>query len=341
MPEAPVASSPKPSNLLILKASDVNFDPRTFKPLKKYALVPQVLVTPALAETMLSFNTDNRRCGDSAIDNVARTMERGEHLYGHQSVVSFTSDGVLTDAQTRLKAIIKSGVAVYMDVRFGQDDSRHTLDNGRRRGASQQYAYMIGEPNLPTVTGTRTRAIASIFNPSLAHRQHGVSDIAAIMAEFGDGVRTVNRLVTRNTEAGRAAVAGALAIALQAFPRKASELAKAIATHGALDTEGRQGSTEALQALRKFIFGGITPRTPDAEIGRRILYGVFCFLENEEVDRLQGRRKTSNKRVLTYFADAILEREPASPVCRTFMALQAVQPRLPVLFDTLNRELES
>lgn len=72
--------------------------------------VEAVVITPAAAETMLKQNAKNNR--DISPDNLAKLMndlEDGKFVVTGTSVV-FNCDNVLIDGQTRLTAIVKTGV---------------------------------------------------------------------------------------------------------------------------------------------------------------------------------------------------------------------------------------
>ena len=69
------------------------------------------MISPKLAQQMLAANTQNRPLRDAATDLMAKDMAEGRwHLNG-ESII-FSSDGVLTDGQHRLTAVVRSGVTV-------------------------------------------------------------------------------------------------------------------------------------------------------------------------------------------------------------------------------------
>jgi hypothetical protein len=92
-----------------------------------------VLITPPLAEQWLALNKNNRPTSPKRVAFYARQFKEGKARITHQGI-AFYEDGTLADGQTRLKAIVVSGVAVRMLVTTGLDKSAiHAIDLGRSR----------------------------------------------------------------------------------------------------------------------------------------------------------------------------------------------------------------
>ena len=109
------------------------------------------LVTPALAELVLQLNTENRNLNDKAVNgHVQAIVER--RWINDGNPIKIATNAVLNDGQHRLSAVVKSGVAVPMDLRFGVPREAFTVtDTGMRRTngqilamAGRQYSSMQG-----------------------------------------------------------------------------------------------------------------------------------------------------------------------------------------------------
>lgn len=89
-----------------------------------------VLVGPQTAERWLRANVKNRRRNSTKEMHYASALERREFMLNGEPVI-FSRTGRLIDGQTRLHAIVASGVAVYLLVVWGVDDAaQDTIDSG-------------------------------------------------------------------------------------------------------------------------------------------------------------------------------------------------------------------
>jgi hypothetical protein len=87
------------------------------------------LITPQVAaRTLESQNGVNRRLNKSAIRKLCKDMTAGKYLITHQGI-AFDAAGNLLDGQHRLRAIVITGLSVWMLVSRGWPNSV-TLDNG-------------------------------------------------------------------------------------------------------------------------------------------------------------------------------------------------------------------
>lgn len=112
-----------------------------------------VIVSPELAEVILTQNADNRNLRESKIAQFASDMLEGRWTLNGEAIV-IAKSGDLNDGQHRLMAIKRSGVSQKMLFIFGVErDSRLTLDQGVNRTVSD-YLQMEGK--------TYTNTIASV-----------------------------------------------------------------------------------------------------------------------------------------------------------------------------------
>ena len=97
--------------------------------------VKMTLVTPALAENFLTFNTKNRKVSSSQITFLSNEMRNNRFIENGESIV-FDNEGQLKDGQHRLRAIVNTGLSYYIPIVRGvQKKSMATYDTGRNRSA--------------------------------------------------------------------------------------------------------------------------------------------------------------------------------------------------------------
>ncbi|MCH1867094.1 hypothetical protein [Nocardioides sp. CFH 31398] len=115
-------------------------------------------VSPALAETWLSRNPNNRNLRRPVVDGYARDMEAGRWRLNGETL-KFSADGQLYDGQHRLNAIVQSGATVPMVVVRGlTPDVMPTVDAGAKRTYSDALK-LTGEENTATLAAVCRRAV--------------------------------------------------------------------------------------------------------------------------------------------------------------------------------------
>lgn len=115
-----------------------------------------VLVTPQLAEDLLTRAAVNRRLDWGQVDCLAEAICRGEWKLTHQGIAldGPLESGALLDGQHRLYAIIKAGTAVRIFVFEGLPRSAFpVLDTGKRRSAVDALSS-TGEKHLALFSST-------------------------------------------------------------------------------------------------------------------------------------------------------------------------------------------
>lgn len=139
-------------------------------------------VSPELAAELLARNDDNRVPSESAIMRYMGAMVRDEWAKNGQTVV-VAEDGQLNDGQQRLEACVRSGRSFRSLMVFGVErDSRHTLDQGKRRSI-RDILHMKGEKNVYQLTGALTALLGynlKDFN-ILDHGQATAQQVLALL----------------------------------------------------------------------------------------------------------------------------------------------------------------
>lgn len=133
-----------------------------------------VTVTPALAKEWLSArNTNNRNKKPNYITTLSNAMKEGRWIYDG-TPIKFDRNGVLSDGQHRLAAIVLSGVSVVLDVVFGLDPAARLVhDTGVPRSTADIVKLISTIPQHTTQTawfGTIYRiyrGFSARYDPSL------------------------------------------------------------------------------------------------------------------------------------------------------------------------------
>lgn len=106
----------------------------------------RMVITPAMAEEMLKYNTGNRPASPGTVKDYARQMKAGQWMYNGQPII-FADDGQLNDGQHRLFACVESGAAFTTDVVFGVPRAAFVVtDRGKKRTTGDIFA-INGVPN--------------------------------------------------------------------------------------------------------------------------------------------------------------------------------------------------
>jgi hypothetical protein len=88
---------------------------------------------------MLKRNTHNRRLNEQRVEQFAGAMKRGEWMDNGEPIARFSTEGVLLDGQTRLAAIVKSGITLKGYIIDGlAPESQYTMDIGQKRTFAQE-----------------------------------------------------------------------------------------------------------------------------------------------------------------------------------------------------------
>jgi hypothetical protein len=110
-----------------------------------------ILVTPALAEEMLKRNTSNRNIRPNWVEYLARQIIVGGWKLTTDAV-GIRKDGVLTNGQHRLLAVIKADIpAIMLVVRGIEADAYLVTDRGRSRSLNDVLKLgtpLIADANL-------------------------------------------------------------------------------------------------------------------------------------------------------------------------------------------------
>lgn len=122
-----------------------------------------VMVTPDVAKKLLGINYKNQRnVSQSRVEVYARDMEEGHWNPQSQYPIRISSDGQVIDGQHRLLAVIKSGISIPMEIKFGGGNASELfdyVDNTLARTAAQ----FIGSKNATAVSALSRSVLCLLY----------------------------------------------------------------------------------------------------------------------------------------------------------------------------------
>jgi len=132
----------------------------------------KMTITPAFAETMMSYNDGNRPISAAQVKRCARQMAAGEWKKTALPII-FSDKARLLDGQHRLLGCIESGRAFEVWVVFGEPDENFSvIDIGKKRTGGDIFS-ISGVPNA-NVSAAVTRGIASYFAGGFTGKGGGI-----------------------------------------------------------------------------------------------------------------------------------------------------------------------
>jgi hypothetical protein len=126
---------------------------KSFKSLDKIEF-KQVLVTPSIANDLLSTNSSNRLPHKPTVARYAQDMVSGRWKSGTAEPIKISITGRLIDGQHRLLAIVASKLSIVMWVASGlEDDVFDVLDTGKIRNSTDIFKIQgIAQDNtIPSI----------------------------------------------------------------------------------------------------------------------------------------------------------------------------------------------
>ena len=153
------------------------------------------LVTPELAGLLLQLNTENRNISDKAVNGHVQSIVDGRWI-NDGNPVKIATTGVLNDGQHRLSAVVKSGIAVHMDLRFGVPREAFTVTDTGMRRTNGQILAMAGR-QYSTMQGALCRLVVR-YDQGEMHRLDGggvEGDVAVRMTEENPDIGRVATLL--------------------------------------------------------------------------------------------------------------------------------------------------
>ncbi|MFE6502357.1 hypothetical protein [Kitasatospora sp. NPDC057738] len=196
-------------------------------PAEKDPIPRLVVVTPELADELLSRASVNRRLDLGQVDYLAEAIRRGEWQLTHQGIAldGPLASGALLDGQHRLHAIIKANTAVRIFAFEGLPASAFpVLDTGKRRSGADALSS-TGEKYLSLLSSTIRHVILFKTMPDSSWsspRARVTND--RILAEYNanaEGFRaavSIGRIISRQVFTSQTAAAVGYFVTTEAAP---------------------------------------------------------------------------------------------------------------------------
>lgn len=130
-------------------------------------------MTPELAQRYLETQVHNRNVNEHWVEALAFAMERGDWTEDGNSI-KMDSNGHLIDGQHRLRAVIRSGKTLRMEVKSGfPHEAIHVIDSFTRARSTADVLTLDGIPNSSVLaSGVKTyyKELRGVTSNSSAYR---------------------------------------------------------------------------------------------------------------------------------------------------------------------------
>jgi len=136
-----------------------------------HPIAEKVLLTPELAELLLTRNEKNRIMKARHVNTMARDIAAGRWVFNGETII-VSKNGLLNDGQHRCAAVVAAGRAIETFMAFGMDrESRKTVDEGHAKQTGD-YLQMDGIGNGHNL-GATARKIMEIedYGKLITHAQ--------------------------------------------------------------------------------------------------------------------------------------------------------------------------
>lgn len=141
-------------------------------------------ITPEQAQELLSRNTANfRKLSEARTRALADVMRRGLFKFNGVSLISMREDGTLRDGQTRLAAVVSSGVPIRTLYYEGPVDDETSIDTGSKRTAGQTLAAH-SVPNANSTAAAIKAYIALFQERTISHLNYAAPITSGQVLEF-------------------------------------------------------------------------------------------------------------------------------------------------------------
>lgn len=239
-----------------------------------------VLITPAIAQFLLTnHNGRNRPVKQTRVDQYAMELKLEKWKYNGERIL-FDKDGQLLSGQHRLLAILKSGVSMLVDLKFGIDpDVRDTIDAGAPRSTKDIRRLVTGDPD----SAFKLKALNGV-KKILNHRRTGTSAVLAELMEndFSRGLETALATVKNRGGLGRGPAVGAITFVAEAYPIRVRRFVEEVISGGANSHAGKK--------LASYVMNDFNKDRED-DIAAKVLFAIDAFLTgNTSFERLQTGR---------------------------------------------------
>lgn len=152
-------------------------------------------LTPAHASKILeSRNLANRNINQARVTEYSQAMKDGEWQFNGDPI-RFTSDGILSDGQHRLTAVVRSGVSqTFLIIENMEKETKLTLDAGKARNGGDTLAINLGVKSCDAAV--ISGAIKLYGRHSMAKGLSSSRSLGLTNTQIADSYRKNQKLIT-------------------------------------------------------------------------------------------------------------------------------------------------
>lgn len=247
----------------------------------------KMLVTPALAAEWLKSNTRNRSIDLDAVDRLVEVIKSGGWRTTHQGI-AIGSDGTLYDGQHRLRAIVKAGVPVMVEVTTGLvTDDLPAIDSNVGKGIRTPADIM---KMARGVTLTRSAVAALSFASILVNSDSTARRVVYEMLDksdtvHGEAMRALYPILVGSTiRIGSAAVFGPLIIAWASNPTGVVEFA------GMIQSGENLPAYHPALTLRNYLFSRVAMHGTSSRLDTalRVFAAFDAYVRGDDLKMLKA-----------------------------------------------------
>ncbi len=140
----------------------------------------KVIITPEVATEMLQHNNNNRSVKVKTVAAYARDMENGLWRKNDPNALIFSDTGELVDGQHRLKAVLKSGATIPMNVTVLAPNTKAVVDRQALRTTrdvlKMAYNHELNNQQIAAIRLWRVYEIHDFKPFSFAESAYKISD---------------------------------------------------------------------------------------------------------------------------------------------------------------------
>lgn len=240
-------------------------------------------ITPEVAYGYLDRNTHNRKVSDSVVQRFAKMMREGKWNLTHQGI-AFNTEGVLSDGQHRLWAVIESGKTVEMMVTRGvEPEAMLAIDQNYARTTVDSINIVFGT-KFQRVHGAVANAMKGSLRQVKTNRPD-VYEMRSYLEKHGNKIeKAVSFFKPRKPLVSNASIMGVIARALYTNTEDRVQQFVTTLIHGIVESAE---DTPAI-LLRNFILERQKGSQDPVVVYAKTERALKAFLDGDRIDKLFG-----------------------------------------------------
>ena len=244
------------------------------------------LITAQRAAKMLADKAPNRRIRESGLEALTRALEAGTFETTHEGI-AFNPDGQLVDGQTRLTAIVNTGVSAWMWVYRGLRSAMN-VNLGSSRTASDAIT-ISGVHATRAEVATLKRMLMSCNSEPVWVRFATNEQLRKWFEMYSDAIRTAYKMGLNCNKKGITSVAVVAPVARATFTQDPVRLREFVECFiSGVISNGEDIAAIKLRDL--FLRGHISGsgvHAARAEAYAKVEYCVDAFLKRREISQVR------------------------------------------------------